>query len=571
MKKIFTSISLAAMTFIAAAPAVGQQQRTLTDQEKAALVQTIVPAVFDQVKQISGVDLMGLTNPNIEDIVTSPLFFPQTAGLRADALPTLSFAPDSMKLDLSGLDFKSMLPENMQNLAPILQGLVKDVKLTFKNYKEYTLPTASYIAQVKLPEMIDVSAAAMTDTQTGQPATLLSVILATGEKGTILPFNSLSVELKLQALAQLGAMMGDKFPLKDGKLITLTETKENTGVINYNVTLEENLRSLSAAIAQVPNFQIAVDMTKMMTDGTIQAGLYGVPVQAPTMKLPMGNATVYANLKPTAFLPADSIILTSYKTGTADIVGYKKLVPVTEVKGANIVLTTSSAVRANAADAADTWMDHSKQIITLPATIGAGIQNILGSFVNQIVGGTTLKADMNQEFTITVDSTYAGQEDKVINVMKMIGSITVPSGQAGQVANFDIQTRKDGALATTMNIKATVSADAPNIVVEFSPAAMQMETPMAIAYLTSNLGNATANEAISPAEALAIRVADGGIYIQNCDKGTYSIVGMNGKAVAHGIISGPGAFIATPTLQSGNIYILTIVEDGIAQSIKFKK
>lgn len=567
MKKIFTSISLAAMTFIAAAPVAGQQQRTLTDQEKAALVQTIVPAVFDQVKQISGVDLMGLANPNIENIVTSPLFFPQTAGLRADALPTLSFAPDSMKLDLSGMDFTGMLPENMKPVAPMIQQLLNDVKLTFKNYKEYTLPTGSYIAQVKLPEMIDVSAASMTDNE-GKPATLLSIILATGEKGTILPFNSLSVELKLGALAQLGAMMGDKFPLKDGKLITLTETKENTGVINYNVTLEENLRSLSAAIAQVPNFQIAVDMTKMMTAGTIQAGLYGIPVQAPTMKLPMGDATVYANLKPTAFLPADSILLTSYKTGSADIQGYKKLVPATEVKGANIVLTTSSAVRANAADA---WINQASQIVTLPATMGPGIQNIQGSLVGQIVGGMTLKADMNQDFTITVDSTYAGQEDKVINVMKMIGSITVPSGQAGQVANFDIQTRKDGALATTMNIKATVSAQAPNIVVEFSPAAMQMETPMATAYLTSNLANVTANETISPAEALSIRVADGGIYVRNCDKGTYSIVGMNGKAVAHGIISGPGAFIATPTLQSGNIYIITIVEDGVAQSIKFKK
>lgn len=563
MKKIFTSISLATMMCITAIPAVGQQ-RTLTNQEKAALVQTIVPAVFDQVKQISGVDFMALANPNIEDIITSPILFPQTAGLRADALPTLSFAPDSIKLDLSKMDFKGMLPENMQDLAPFIQGILKDVQLTFKNYKEYTLPTSSYLAQVKLPEVIDVSAASMTDAQTGKPANLLSVILTTGEKGAILPFNSLSVELKLEVLSNFG----DIIPLKDGKLFTLTETKEKAGMISYNITLEENLRKLSTTIAQLPNFQIAVDMTKLMTVGTTQASLYGIPVQVPNVKLPMGDAMVYVNLKPSAYLPADSIIITSYKTGATDVQGYKKLVPVVNVNGATTVLTTSSAVRANTDDV---WTDYASQIVTLPTMFGPSIQNFLSILIGQIIGGTALKADINQDFVFTVDSTYAGQEDKVINVMKMIGSITAPSGQAGQIANFDIQTRKDGSLATTMNIRATVSAQAPNIVIEMSPTDMQMDTPMVTAYLTSNLANVTANETVSPEKALAIRIADGGIYIRNCDKGNYFIVGMSGKTVARGVISGPGSFIATPALQKGNIYIFTVIENGVAQSIKFKK
>lgn len=568
MKKIFTSISLATMMCITAIPAIGQQQHSLTNQEKAALVQTIVPVVFDQVKQISGVDFMALANPNIEDIVTSPLFFPQTAGLRADALPTYSFTPDSIKLDLSKVDFTGMLPEDMQDLAPIIQGIVNDVQLTFKNYKEYTLPTNSYLAQIKLPERIDVSAASITDAQTGKPANLLSVILTTGEKGVILPFSSLSIELKLEALSNLGSLMGDKFPLKDGKLLTLTETKENTGKLSYHITLEDNLRNISPEIAQVPNIQISVDMTKLMTAGTVQASLYGIPVQASTVKQPMGDALVYTNLKPTAYLPVDSIILTSYKTGTVDVQGYKKMVPVVEVKGATMVMTTSSAVRANTANA---WTDYASQIVTLPTTFGPGIQNILGMPVNQILNGLMFKADIKQEFVITVDSTYAEQKDNVINVMKVIGSITAPSGQAGQIANFDIQTRKDGALATSMNIKAAVSTQAPNIVIELSPTAMQMETPMITAYLTSNLANITANETVSPEKALAIRVADGGIYIRNCDKGNYFIIGMSGKTIARGVISGPGSFITTPALQKGNIYIFTVIENGVAQSIKFKK
>lgn len=96
MKKIFTCISLAAATFMATTPVMAQQQKQLTDKEKAAVVKVIVPAVFDQVKQISGVDFMSLTNPNIESIINSPLFLPQVSSLRADQLNPISVTPDSL-------------------------------------------------------------------------------------------------------------------------------------------------------------------------------------------------------------------------------------------------------------------------------------------------------------------------------------------------------------------------------------------------------------------------------------------------------------------------------------------
>lgn len=75
MKKIFTCISLAAATFMATTPVMAQQQKQLTDKEKAAVVKVIVPAVFDQVKQISGVDFMSLANPNIENVINFPVIF----------------------------------------------------------------------------------------------------------------------------------------------------------------------------------------------------------------------------------------------------------------------------------------------------------------------------------------------------------------------------------------------------------------------------------------------------------------------------------------------------------------
>ena len=58
MKKIFTCISLAAATFMATTPVMAQQQKQISDQEKVAFVKAAVPAIFDQVKQISGIDFM---------------------------------------------------------------------------------------------------------------------------------------------------------------------------------------------------------------------------------------------------------------------------------------------------------------------------------------------------------------------------------------------------------------------------------------------------------------------------------------------------------------------------------
>lgn len=566
MKKIFTSISLAAMSLMAALPVFAARQKTLTDQEKAAVVKTIVPAVFDQVKQLSGVDFMALTNPSIENIVNMPLFFPQTVSFRAGALNPISMTPDSMKLDLSTLDFAGMgVPAAF---VPMIQGIVNDLKLTFKNYKEYSVTIGGRAVNLKLPETIDVSAAAMTDNN-GNPANLLSLNFVTGAKGVILPFNSLSIELKLEGLAGLAGALPN-FPLKSGKFLTLTETQTTTGTLEYNVTLEENLRGMVAAMAQMPNYQITVDMTQLMTAGTIQAGLYAKPLQSPNAKLPMGDATVYANLKSTTGMPADSIIVVSYNPTTAQVAGYKKLTPVLSVDGANLKLTTTSDVRATATDA---WTPLASQIITMPASMSTTIGALMSSLVNGIMGN--LKTNVNSNFVITIDSIYAAQPTVTVPVMK-IGVVTkleaVDFKESQVVAHIDFETREDGALKHSMNIKAILPTTSPLVKVEFNPGETMPENPMATAYITSDvLGVITSNETISAADPLKVLVADGGLYIQNCEQGHYSIVGMNSRIVAQGIISGPGAFIATPGLVKGNIYIFSVVEDGVQKSIKFRK
>ena len=577
MKKIFTCISLAAATFMATTPVMAQQQKQLTDKEKAAVVKVIVPAVFDQVKQISGVDFMSLANPNIENVINSPLFLPQVSSLRADQLNTISATPDSLKLDLSSLDFSKILPPDDAGMGDIIAGLVNDVKLSFSNYKEYNVTVNGINVKIELPEKIDVSAAAMTDAETGIPANLLSILINTKDKGVILPFSSLSVELKLGFLGTLGSMMPN-FPLKDGKLISLAENSNSTGTIDYNVTLEENLRSLSESLAQVPNFQVSVDMTKLMTDNVIKASLFGKPLQAPNAKLPMGDAVVYANLKSTTGMPADSIVLTSYDAASSKIKGYKKLTPTIGVSGANLVLTTTDSVRA---DVNTAWTPMSKQIVTMPATMSTAINSIMSSLVNGVV--SNLKASAQTNYTITIDSIYEAKKDEVIRVMEIDATTKVEATSLKDTKMIvDINFLKGSNKENVMNIKATAPTNDTKITVDFSPAVdpkgdgIKENVNMATLYITSDaMGIITDNETISEeVQEVTVSTTASGLYVKN-GKGNYVIVNMVGRVVSTGIITSDEQYISTPNMPNG-IYMISIDQSKLLRSahkttVKFVK
>ena len=576
MKKIFTCISLAAATFMATTPVMAQQQKQLTDKEKAAVVKVIVPAVFDQVKQISGVDFMSLANPNIENVINSPLFLPQVSSLRADQLNTISATPDSLKLDLSSLDFSKILPPDYAGMGDIIAGLVNDVKLSFSNYKEYNVTVNGINVKIELPEKIDVSAAAMTDAETGI-ANLLSILINTKDKGVILPFSSLSVELKLGFLGTLGSMMPN-FPLKDGKLISLAENSNSTGTIDYNVTLEENLRSLSESLAQVPNFQVSVDMTKLMTDNVIKASLFGKPLQAPNAKLPMGDAVVYANLKSTTGMPADSIVLTSYDAASSKIKGYKKLTPTIGVSGANLVLTTTDSVRV---DQNTAWTPMSKQIVTMPATMSTAINSIMSSLVNGVV--SNLKASAQTNYTITIDSIYEAKKDEVIRVMEIDATTKVEATSLKDTKMIvDINFLKGSNKENVMNIKATAPTNDTKITVDFSPAVdpkgdgIKENVNMATLYITSDaMGIITDNETISEeVQEVTVSTTASGLYVKN-GKGNYVIVNMVGRVISTGIITSDEQYISTPNMPNG-IYMISIDQSKLLRSahkttVKFVK
>lgn len=572
MKKIFTFISALVMLFATTFTGSAQNQPQLTNAEKAAIVKEIVPAIFDQVKTISGVDFMALTNPTIEGIVSSPLFFQQGLATRAATPTVIDVIPDSMNVDLSSITIPGM-PAN-------ISSLLKKVKLTFSESKDFTFAMGIRPVSIKIPHKIVASIDVLGE--------LLTVSFTSGDKGTILPYSSFRATLSLSPLlAGLGSSI-ENFPLKAGDLLSIEETKGSNGILSYSIVMEDALRGMVSSLAEVPNFMVTLDMTKLMTAGTIKASLFGKPLQAPTASIPMGDATVYANLKSTTGMPADSIILTSYGTDSK-VNGFRKLAPVISVEGADMKLTTTSYV-CEAKDingdgiinnediTYSNWAPYAQQIITMPASLSTTFGNMMSSLVAGIIGN--LKADMNQNIGIKIDSAYYknGTLEEAFNVMA-IDIVTkleaISAKEVNLIATIDIKkptVAKADASDRVMNIKATIPTADQKIKIEFTPNPdKEGATPMATAFVKSNaLGVITSNEASPVLEDANVYVQEGGIYVENCDKATYSVVSINGAKLTNGIISGTNEYIAIPSLAKGNIYIVTIIKENAEKSFKIK-
>lgn len=257
MKKIFTCISLAAATFMATTPVMAQQQKQISDQEKVAFVKAAVPAIFDQVKQISGIDFMGLTNPNIETVLNSPLFGTQGM-LRAATSTPISIQPDSMNINLSEVD--------INGIPATVKPMLANIKLKFADYKDYTMTTANgQTIEISVP--LKVTASAL------DGFISCGVNFSVGEKKGLLPFSSFTANLDLGDLEALLTSLG-MTNIKSGTLVSMTETGSNA-VYNYDIKIGESLRGITA-ISKLPNFQISIDMTKMQSQKpTINASLKG--------------------------------------------------------------------------------------------------------------------------------------------------------------------------------------------------------------------------------------------------------------------------------------------------------
>ena len=561
MKKIFTCISLAAATFMATTPVMAQQQK-LTDKEKAAVIEAIVPAMFEQVKQVSGIDIIELAKPNIENVLSSPVFGTAST-LRAETLIAnpITVQPDSMKVNLS-------------EISKDIPAMFSQITLKMSNYYTANLSSTNGLPiELNLPKTISTTILGST----------VSLNFELGKQTGLLPFDSFTAKLDLGGLSELAGVMG----IKGGELFSLKEKATNAGMFDYNVTIGESLRSVIALLEKdeeekttIPNFLIKTNMTQQ-AKGLVEASLYAVPTTSSTVQVPMGDAQVYLNLKAAATgkMSPDSILLTSYKNGQKE--GYRKLATKMEQKGQNFVITSQDSTKTlNATE----WKWSATETITMTnrtnATEAKAIvaETITRAIAELAATGTTnpysmvvtKTSDMNGDGQVAAAETITLLKADVTTAMG--GSVTAP---AMNVA-VKIQTPNDtdGQLTEGMDIAINLPLKGDKVVADFTP--VGYDKAVATMYVKSDaMGIITDNETIeNDVEEVKVSTTASGLYVKN-GKGNYVIVNLVGRVVSTGIITSDEQYISTPNMPNG-IYMISIDQSKLLRSahkttVKFVK
>ena len=558
MKKIFTCISLAAATFMATTPVMAQE-RQLSNQEKAAFVEVAVPAMLEQVKQISGIDIVAFTNPTINEVISSPLFGTQNL-LRSANETTMTLKPDSMTMDLS----------KVEGIPPMMASFVKDIKLTFDGYKEYSITAVNgNTLKVNIPQNIKASLKGIMN---------IGLDLSIGEQKGLLPFSTLSASLDLGGLD--GLIPG----LKSGKLFDMAETGTN-GLYNYDITLSDTLLAIITMLdkdedeATTPttipsNLRVKVDATAMQTKAVLKANLQAILSNA---VLPLGDADIYLNpqaIAKGAFLK-DSIIATNYKEASNTIEDYEKTVWTSD-KASGKVLKNKKLVYSRV-KVTDKWKFEEGTLNTLSSNTEINNLHLPYSIIQGIIAD--LVSGKTQSFSMTsaqlADETdETGKIDEKLTVTpQMVGT------QAGQITIAMVDDQNgDGIIndedGNKMKFIINIPTKDETICVDFLPG--KYDTPVAKLYVKSNfMGIITDNETIeNDVENVKVSTTAGGLYVKN-GKGNYVIVNMVGKVIGTGIITSDEQYISTPNIPNG-IYMMSIDQSKVLRSahkttVKFVK
>ena len=176
MKKIFTSISLAALSFLAATPMSAQQQ--VTAEQAGAFVEAVIPAMLDQVKTISGLDVKAL------------LAGDESGFLTTNALPTVTIQPDSAHvnvLNILKVAGKGDMLENYMGMITMSGINLGALPVYFSEYKTLTMAQPASM-KIEMPGVISSSSVL------GTVAVKIDVTPAQNAV-TAIPFSSLKVDL----------------------------------------------------------------------------------------------------------------------------------------------------------------------------------------------------------------------------------------------------------------------------------------------------------------------------------------------------------------------------------------
>ncbi|MDD6836798.1 MAG: DUF6383 domain-containing protein [bacterium] len=562
MKKIFTSISLAALSFLAATPMSAQQQ--VTAEQAGAFVEAVIPAMLDQVKTISGLDVKAL------------LAGDESGFLTTNALPTVTIQPDSAHvnvLNILKVAGKGDMLENYMGMITMSGINLGALPVYFSEYKTLTMAQPASM-KIEMPGVISYSSSVL-----GTVAVKIDVTPAQNTV-TAIPFSSLKVDLELSGM--IAAIASSKH-LKSGNVLTMDQKTEN-GIITTTVTLGDLGTTLNAmlygeeAAANLKSMIIVTDPTQKEEKGYIKKTTkFGLA----TADTPIVDTEEYIyNMQQSIPLVADSVVTLNYDDDGLAIDNYtKKTYEVGTDSSDNGDYIYKTVTEYFKETNADEWEMIDKEITTMGATTPLDPTQITTSAISSVIQGMGQAGEEADE--IFAVGQYKWDDDAQEPILERGVSVEAQKKDDSLVSIIKIQDPIEGEenaeedeVMDVMAFITTLAKDGGKTEI-IIPVQGNIEAGLSMGtlFFQTNLLQfmPSANEAIAPVSDVTINVAENGIYVNNCEKGRYSIVSINGKVVANGIISGEGAFIATPGLQRGQVYIIAVEENGAVKAIKFVK
>lgn len=553
MKKVFTSISLA-LSLIASSFSTSAQTVQLSEAQKIEIQKEVLPVVFEQIKEQTGLDILGLARPQLNsDFIQSLPVFNAQSGLRSDSPTPYSVKPDSIMINVAAIP----------GIPAMVVNMLGNVKVGFENYATVKFPfdIKDRSLEIEMPGVINVTSSK------GMDVAKIVITSSAGEEG------GLPVKVDMT----ISLMGGSTQPL----LGFAFEQDETTYALEASLEIRDGLKEIwkmikgfSPELPALPelNYLVSIDLMGMLVTGALPVSLYGIPTADATTRIPMRDAAVALDFS--TDMPIKYIALTSYKNAIAT--KWSKLWFDMEQKTTeDLVLTIDNFVYTDEAKTDSTFANRT--IVTMSdytknAAV-ASTQSAVKSVINRVVSELATEGSAAQYKMLIESAKDLNGDGNITNEEKATTmEIEVTPSLVGTDAIADINIKSysysetGDAILTEMNVKATANLTNNVIRVDLIPAG----SPAAVgsAYFTSNIaGIVTSNDDIT-INTVKVTPVEGGIYIDNSGKAAYRIVNMSGATVANGTVSGDNAYISTSSLAKG-VYVIVVTENGVSQSVKF--
>lgn len=547
MRKFFTSLVACALFVVSGGFASAQQ--SLSKAEQDAIKNEVLPAVFEQIKEQAGIDILGWANPQLSNASISgfPVFDSGNV-LRSGGSKTITLQPDSIIVTLP-----SSMP---QFVATMLGGGY--VKVTFAGYdkKEIPVPVGDYMMELNLPAQIKVASPKM-DLFT------LNFDSKLGE-GKKLPF-TMKVDMTVD-----NPLLQGVFEDKKLDLISLVVEPDKEANINAKLNLEAGSKMLAGMLEKMAGSKVDLPDAFLLTVKLTELDNFRVPCSLSAEKeektLPLGDAVIGLNL--TGGFPLSYVEVTKYEKGKADE-WIKLWMEKVDIDSKNSERLDVHKYKYKDAEKKDSTYECSTAIVAsknlvakMPTLLSKNIaQSLVTNVANQMLS--------TQEYLVGNLSIFHYDKEKLPEVVKPVfeADLSIAMGDKGVQYVKIKMTEHDEDGNDITYVKLSFMGEKKEMVkVDIIP---DEETNPALvtAYISSNVyGVATNNEKIE-APSWTIIPAREGIRVQNIDKATYQIVSMTGATVSAGTIAGD-VVIPTSSLVRGK-YIFVVKANGIQQAVKF--